>query len=100
MVKDVTPILQGEQPAMGRSTSPVHDGVGPGLDGSILPFITILVLVVWFGLPLTDVVGPDDALHLVGDVILDCITDKLVHSTASTELSSKVLTNCLPDHKG
>ena len=37
VVKDLAHILQGEQPAMGRSTSPIHDGVGSGLDGSIPP---------------------------------------------------------------
>ena len=66
---DVTHILEGEQPAMGRSTSPIHDGVGPGLDGSIPPFSSILVLVIWFRLPITDVVGPEDVLDHVGDLI-------------------------------
>ena len=37
VVKYVAHILEGEQPAIGWSTSPVHDGVSPGLDGSVLP---------------------------------------------------------------
>ena len=53
---------------MGRSTSPIHDGVGPGLDGSVPPFSRVLILMVWFQLPITDVVGPEDVLHLVGDL--------------------------------
>ena len=52
---------------MGRSTSPIHDGVGPGLDGSIPPLSQSLVLVVWFRLPIIDVIGPEDVLDLVGD---------------------------------
>ena len=87
-------ILEGEQPAMGRSTSPIHDGVGPGIDGSILPFNRVLILMVWLILPITDVVGLEDVLDLVGDLNFHRITDKLVHLCI---LSSKVLTNCLPD---
>ena len=55
---------------MGRGTSPVHDGIGPGLDGSIPPFSLILVLVVGLRLPIIDVIGPEDVLDLVGDLIL------------------------------
>ena len=55
---------------MGRSTSPIDDGVGPGLDGSIPPLSWILVLVVWFRLLIIHVVGPEDVLDLVGDIIL------------------------------
>ena len=65
---DVTHILEGEQPAMGRSTSTIHDAVGPGLDGSIPPLSWILVLAVWFRLPIIDVIGPDDVLDLMGDL--------------------------------
>ena len=53
---------------MCRSTSPIHDGVGPGLDGSVPPFSRVLILMVWFRLPITDVVGPEDVLDLVGDL--------------------------------
>ena len=70
VVKDITHILEGEQPVMGRGTSPIHDGIGPGLDGSIPPLSWILVLVVWFRLPIIDVIGPEDVLDLVGDLIL------------------------------
>ena len=55
---------------MGRSTSPNHDVVGPGLDGSVSPFSRVLVLVIWFRLPITHVVGPEDVLDFVGDLIL------------------------------
>ena len=46
VVKDVTHILEDEQPGMGRSTSPIDDGVGPGLNGSIplLSWISVLVV--------------------------------------------------------
>ena len=81
MVKDVTHILESEQ-AMGRSTCPVHDGVGPGLDGSVPPFSMILVLV----LPVIDVVGPEDVLDLVRDLNFGSITDELVHSTTSMDI--------------
>ena len=70
LVKDIAHILEDEQPAMGRGTSPIHDGIGPGLDGSILPFSWILVLVVGLRLPIIDVIGPADVLDLVGDLIL------------------------------
>ena len=70
VVKDITHILEGKQPEMGRSTSPIHDGVGPGLDGSIPPLSWILVLVVWLRLPIIDVIGPENVLDLVGDPIL------------------------------
>ena len=52
---------------MGRGTSPIDDGIGSGLDGSILPFSWILVLVVWLRLPIIDVIGPEDVLEIVGD---------------------------------
>ena len=70
VVKDITHILEGEQPAMGRGTCPIHDGIGPGLDGSILPFSWILVQVVGLRLPIIDVIGPEDVLDLVGDLSL------------------------------
>ena len=70
VVKDITHILEGEERAMDRGTSPIHDGIGPGLDGSILPFSWILVLVVGLRLPIIDVIGPEDVLDLVGDLIL------------------------------
>ena len=66
---------------MAWCTSPVHDGVGPCLDGSVLPLSRVLVLVIGFRLPITDVVGPEDVLDLVGDLNFGLITDKLVHST-------------------
>ena len=37
VVKDVTHILEGQHPATCRSTWPVHDGISPGLDGSVPP---------------------------------------------------------------
>ena len=70
VVKDITHILESEQPAMGRGTCPIHDGIGPGLDGSILPFSSVLVLVVGLRLPIIDVIGPEDVLDFVGDLIL------------------------------
>ena len=75
VAKEFTHILEGEQPAMGKGTCPIHDGFGPGLDGSIMPFIWILVLVVGLRLPIIDVIGSEDVLDLVGDLIVDWITD-------------------------
>ena len=71
VIKDTTHILEGEQPAMDRDTSPIHDGIDQGPDGSIPPFSWILVLVVGLRLPIIDVIGPEDVLDLVGDLILD-----------------------------
>ena len=71
---------------MGRITSPIYDGVGSGLDGSIRRFSRVLGLMVWFRLPIIDVVGPEDVLDLVGDLRFGRITDYLVHSTASTNI--------------
>ena len=62
--------MEGEQLEMGRSASPIHDGVGPNLDGSIPPLSWILVLMVWFIMPIIDVIGPQDVLDLVGGVLL------------------------------
>ena len=70
VVKDISHILEGEQPAMSRGTSPIHDGIGPGLDGSILPFSWILVLVVGLRQPIIDVIGPEDVLDVMGDLII------------------------------
>ena len=70
VVKDITHILEGEQPAMSRGTSPIHDGIATDLDGSILPLSWILVLVVGLRLPIIDVIGPEDVFDLVGDLIL------------------------------
>ena len=75
MVKDIAHILEGEEPELGRGTSPIHDGIGPGLDGSILPFSWILVLVVGLRLQIIEVIGPEDVLDLVGDLIFGLITD-------------------------
>ena len=47
VVKDVPYILEGEQPGIGRNTSPVHDGVGPGHDGSVPPLSRILILIIY-----------------------------------------------------
>ena len=71
VVKDIAHILEGEQPSMARGTSPIHDGIGPGLDGSIPPFSWIMVLVVGLILPIIDVIGPEaeDVLDHVGDLI-------------------------------
>ena len=101
VVKDITDILEGEQPAMGRGTSPIHDSVDPGLDGSLPPISWILVLMVGLRLPIIDVIGPDYVLDLVGDLILGCITHYLVHSTVTLDIVfQKVLTNCFPDLNG
>ena len=54
---------------MGRSTIPIHYGVVPGLDGYIPPLSRVLVWVIWLRLPITDVVGSEDVLDLVGDLI-------------------------------
>ena len=70
VVKAITHILEGEQPARGRGTCPIHDGIGPGLDGSISPFSWVLVLVVGLRLPIIDVIGLEDVLDIVGDLIL------------------------------
>ena len=70
VVKDITDIFEGEQPAMSRGTSHIHDGIGPGLDGSILPLSWIFVLVVGLKLPIFDVIGPENVLNLVGYLIL------------------------------
>ena len=75
VIKDITHILEGELPTMGRGTSPIHDGIGPGLDGSIPPFSWILVLVVGIRLPIIDVIDPEDVLDLEGDLILGLLTD-------------------------
>ena len=55
---------------MGRSTSPIHDGVSPGIDASIRPLSWILFLVVWFRLPIIDVIVPENVVDFVGDFIL------------------------------
>ena len=96
MVKDVTHILESKQTSIGRSTCPVHDGVGPGLDGSVPPHSRILVLVVGFRLKISDVVGPEDVLDLVGDLIFERITDELVHSTMSTNIVFQSIDKLLP----
>ena len=70
VVKDIMHILEGEHPPNGRGTSPIHDGVGPGLDGSILKFSLILVQVVGLRLSIIDVIGPEDVRDLMGDLIL------------------------------
>ena len=54
---------------MGRSTCPVHDGVGPALDGSVPQLSKVLVLVIQFRLPIIHIIGPVDVLYLVGDLI-------------------------------
>ena len=78
---------------MGRSTSPIHDSVGPGIDGSIPPFSKVSVLMVWSRLPITDLVGPEDVLNLVENLIL---AESLISLSIALHLhilSSKVLTN-------
>ena len=59
VVKNITQVLEGYDPAMGRGASPIHDGIGPCLDGSILPFRWISVLVVGLRLPIIDVICPE-----------------------------------------
>ena len=86
MVEDVAYILESKQPAISRSTSPVHNGVGPCLGGSIPPLNWIFVLLVRFRLPVTNVVCFEEILDLVGDLMFGWITDKLVHGTASTDI--------------
>ena len=54
---------------MSRVTSPVQDGIGRRLDGSIPPLSWILVLVVGLRQPIIDVIGHEDVLDLLGDLI-------------------------------
>ena len=70
VVKDITDIFEGKQPGMSRGTSPIHDGFGPGVDGSILPLSWIFVLVVGLKLPIFDVLSPENVLNFVGYLIL------------------------------
>ena len=92
-------LLEGGEPAMGRGTSPIHDGVGPGPDGSIPPFSRVSILTVWLRLPITDVVGPENVLDIVGDLIL---AESLICLSIALHLhvlSPKVWRNCLPCRK-
>ena len=96
MVEDVAYILESKQPAISRSTSPVHNGVGPCLGGSIPPLNWIFVLLVRFRLPVTNVVCSEEILDLVGDLMFGWITDKLVHGTASTDIILQSIDELLP----
>ena len=46
-------------------------------------------------LPIIDVIGPEDVLDLMGDLILGSITDELVHSTVSADIALQCIDKLL-----
>ena len=77
----------------------IHDGVNQSLELLDPAFSKILVLVMWFALPISDAVSAQDLLDLVTNLHLGMVTNKLgwglVGAPRVRIWSSRVLMNCL-----
>ena len=75
MIEEVAHITHAKQPAVGRCSSPVEDGVGPCFDGPVVLVRRILILMIRFRMPTTTVVHSEDVFNFVGNFNLSIITD-------------------------
>ena len=75
---------------MGQCSNTVHDGVDQSLQLLDPALSKILMLILWFTLPIIDAVSMQDFLDLVADFHLGAVADE--HSWGSP--SSRVLMNC------
>ena len=77
--------LESKQPQGGRAVSAIHEAVGSSLDILTSAFRRVLVLMVWFGLPIFNEQAPENITNLVTDFNLGRITDQFCGSTSKTD---------------
>ena len=63
---------------MGWITGPVHDTIGSGIQHLIATFSGILLLLMWFALPILNTQGAKNVNNLITNEHLGTVTDKLV----------------------
>ena len=76
----------GKHIAKSSSLSSIKDGVGPSINGMIAPFRGILILMILFRMPTTDVVHSEDGLDFVGNLNLGIVTGELAHSSTDSDV--------------
>jgi len=69
--------LQTEKLGMGRCTNVIHNGVNQSFQLLDVAFSKVLMLVVWFTMPVCDAIGMQDFLDLVAYFNLSAVADKL-----------------------
>src|SRR5687767_9791729 len=77
---------QCKGPKQWRCTCAIEQGVCYTFYVLILSFCCILVLLVWFTLPVIDDVVLKDVLHILDNFNLSPITDQLGHGTSSLDV--------------
>jgi len=71
---------------MGWGSNSVHDGIDQHLELLDPSLCKILMLVMWFTLPVIDAVGAQDFLDLVADLYLSAIANKLSRGSPCPDL--------------
>ncbi len=74
---------------MGWCANAIHDGVNQIFELLDAAFGKVLVLVVWFTLPIGDAIGTQDLLDLVAYFDLSTVTNKLGRRSSSPNLILK-----------
>jgi len=74
---------------MGWCTNAIHNGVNQAFELLDAAFSEVLVLVVWFTLPISDAIGTQDLLDLVAYFDLSTVTNKLGRRSSSPNLILK-----------
>ena len=85
MVEEEHSALQSKQPQGGGTVSAIHEAVGSSLDVLTSSFRRVLVLMVWFGLPIFNEQAPENVTNLVTDFNLGRITDQFGRGTSETD---------------
>ena len=74
---------------MRRCTNVIHNGVNQGLQLLDATFSKVLMLVVWFTLPICNAIGVQNFLDLIAYFDLSAVTDKLGRCSSCPNLVLK-----------
>ena len=75
MIEQEAHILEAKEPGVGRGSSAIHDPVCTILDSLEAVFSRILMLLMWFTLPITNKECMKNVLYLLADLDLGIIAD-------------------------
>ena len=89
MIPDKDDVLKGKEPAVFGAASAVHNSVDISFNSSPDAFSEVLVLVVWFTLPVRDGVRPEDVADLDRGFDRSAVRDELVRSTTFADVVLK-----------
>jgi hypothetical protein len=85
-VQNEADVSQGKEPSVSGGTGTVHDDIGHPFNILVLAFCRILILMIWFGLPVTDAIGTENVLDAVADFDLSSVAEETIGGSATTNV--------------